>query len=67
VKGKITMRIPAFRHSTAPPTDPGYGKRFVFSTEGESSFHNFTASEIIAILVSMRGGDAMTARFGEEQ
>lgn len=56
------FRRPWFHRETHPPT-PGYGKRFAFHTDGETSFLNFTAPEIIQILTSMRGVDAMTSSF----
>lgn len=62
------MKIPRKTRRPAPPLDPGYGKRFTFNASGESSFQNFSASEIIAVLTAMQGGgDAMSSRFGEGQ
>ena len=57
------MRIPKFRRKIMAPVNDGYGKRFTFSTDGESSFQNFSAAEITSILAFMRGEDAMTTRF----
>lgn len=59
------MKIPWLQTKIRRPADDGSGKRFVFSTSGESSFTNFSASEVISILTAMRGEDAMSARFGE--
>lgn len=59
-------KLPRKIQRPALPRDDGYGKRFTFNTAGETTFQNFTASEIIAVLTAMQGGgDGMSARFGD--
>jgi hypothetical protein len=59
----IRRRRPPANYRTVG--DPAYGKKFTFS-EGETTFLNFSAEEIIRILEVMRNQDVMAAHFPED-